>query len=71
MRVEQTETRSAERIHNSCAQCGEKLLVATWSERVDARCVRYLWCCDACGYQFETTVYLASTEPETTLRSAA
>ena len=43
-----------------CAQCGEHLFVPEWSEFVDARRVRYLWECEACGYAFETTVRVAA-----------
>jgi transcription elongation factor Elf1 len=43
-----------------CAQCGEHLFVPEWSEYVDARRVRYLWECEACGYAFETTVRVAA-----------
>jgi transcription elongation factor Elf1 len=39
-----------------CAQCGDHLYVPDWSELVDERRMRHLWTCDACGYQFETTV---------------
>jgi hypothetical protein len=38
----------------ACAQCGEALYMAAWSEHVDERRVRHLWECDACGYEFET-----------------
>ena len=41
-----------------CAQCGEALVAPTWSEHVSERCVRHLWECEACGYKFETAVYL-------------
>jgi ribosomal protein L37AE/L43A len=46
------------RYFNPCAQCGEMLLAPEWSEHVNERCVRHLWTCESCGYQFETTVYL-------------
>lgn len=39
-----------------CGQCGGHIFIPEWSELVDERRVRHLWCCDACGYQFETTV---------------
>lgn len=39
-----------------CAQCGDTLFAAAWSEYLDDRHVRHLWSCDACGYQFETLV---------------
>lgn len=45
---------------NRCAQCGEHLVMPEWSEHIDARRVRHLWECDACGYSFETTVVLAA-----------
>jgi ribosomal protein L37AE/L43A len=40
--------------HMACAQCGEPIHVAAWSEHVDERRVRHLWECEACGYAFET-----------------
>jgi transcription elongation factor Elf1 len=43
-----------------CAQCGEHLFVPEWSECVDARRVRHLWECEACGYTFETTIRFAA-----------
>lgn len=39
-----------------CAQCGNGLFMPEWSELVDARRVRHLWQCEACGCSFETTV---------------
>lgn len=42
----------------SCAQCGDVLVAPEWSEHVSDRCVRHLWLCDACGYEFETSVFL-------------
>ncbi len=45
--------------HNvPCAQCGDALVAPDWSEHVNERCVRHLWSCEACGYQFETSIYL-------------
>jgi ribosomal protein L37AE/L43A len=41
---------------NFCAQCGEPIYIAGWSEYVDDRRVRHLWNCEDCGYTFETTV---------------
>jgi hypothetical protein len=43
-----------------CAQCGEAIPGPEWSEHVSERCVRHVWSCDGCGYQFETAVYLAA-----------
>jgi hypothetical protein len=42
-----------------CEQCDALLTVPEWSERVNARCVRHLWSCSICGYQFEQSVYFA------------
>lgn len=39
-----------------CAQCGEMIFAASWSEYVSDRRVRHLWECDGCGYTFETEV---------------
>lgn len=41
---------------NNCPQCSEALLAPEWSEYLSERCVRHSWSCEACGYQFETTV---------------
>jgi hypothetical protein len=41
---------------NGCPQCSESLLAPDWSEYLSDRCVRHTWSCEACGYQFETTV---------------
>jgi len=43
----------------TCAQCGETIYMAAWSEHVDERRVRHLWECDACGYAFETLACFA------------
>jgi hypothetical protein len=42
----------------ACAQCGDPLVAPERSEHVNERCVRHLWSCEACGYEFETAVYL-------------
>ena len=39
-----------------CAQCGETLFAAEWSEYLDDCNIRHLWSCDDCGYRFETLV---------------
>src|SRR5262249_46479369 len=44
---------------NSCAQCSRKLLAPESIEQVSDRIIRYLWSCEVCGHQFETSVYLA------------
>jgi hypothetical protein len=43
-----------------CAQCGEQLYIPEWSEYLDDSRARHLWCCDACGYKFETLVRFAA-----------
>jgi C4-type Zn-finger protein len=45
---------------NSCPQCGDKLLAPEWSEHVNERCIRHFWSCEACGYEFESSVYLSA-----------
>jgi len=42
-----------------CEQCDGRLTVPEWSERVSEHCIRHLWACEACGYQFERSVYFA------------
>jgi ribosomal protein L37AE/L43A len=44
----------------ACAQCGKPIIGSEWSERVSERCVRDVWSCDLCGYEFETSVYMRS-----------
>lgn len=56
---------------NPCAQCGAPLIAATWSEHLSERCIRHVWECEACGYQFETTVYLRSDAATEQRRKAA
>jgi hypothetical protein len=46
----------AERI--PCAQCGAAIVAPTWSEHVNECRIRRFWECEACGYEFETIVYL-------------
>jgi hypothetical protein len=38
--------------------CSAYIIAATWSERVSERCVRNVWSCEACGFEFETAAYL-------------
>jgi transposase-like protein len=45
---------------NNCPQCSESLLAPDWSEYLNTRCVRHTWSCDACGYQFETSVFFSA-----------
>ena len=47
---------------NQCAQCGADIIAAAWSEHLSDSCVRNVWACDACGYQFEDTVFLSARE---------
>ncbi len=56
-----TNTAARERLvaysKNNCPQCSAWLLAPDWSEYLDERQVRHTWSCDACGYQFETSVF--------------
>ncbi len=41
-----------------CPNCGAYVIAAIWSEQVSERCVRNVWSCDVCEYEFETSAYL-------------
>jgi len=43
-----------------CAQCGSAIVALEWSEHRSERCVRNVWSCQACGYQFENTIYFSA-----------
>jgi hypothetical protein len=47
---------------NTCQQCQAWLLAPDWSEYLNERCVRHTWSCEACGYEFETTVFFSAAE---------
>jgi ribosomal protein L37AE/L43A len=47
---------------NQCAQCDAEIIAPEWSEHLSDYCVRNVWSCEACGYQFEDTVYLPARE---------
>jgi C4-type Zn-finger protein len=49
-------------LFSKCAQCGGHLIAPDWSEHLSDCCVRNLWSCEACGYQFEDTIYLSARE---------
>jgi ribosomal protein L37AE/L43A len=56
---------------NPCAQCGEPLIAARWSEHLNERCIRHVWECDVCGYRFETAVHLRADAAVEQRRRAA
>jgi hypothetical protein len=39
-----------------CAQCGTGLIAPEWSEYLSTGCVRNVWTCETCGYDFEDSV---------------
>jgi len=43
-----------------CAQCGAAIVASSWSEHVNERCVRNVWSCDTCGYEFETSTFFTA-----------
>ncbi len=45
-----------------CAQCGAAIIASSWSEHVNERCVRDVWTCDTCGYEFETSTVFRTPE---------
>ena len=44
---------------SECAHCHEDIIAPEWSEHLSDYCVRHVRSCEACGYQFEDTVYLS------------
>jgi ribosomal protein S27AE len=50
---------------NICPQCSGWLLAPEWSEHLNERSVRHTWSCNACGYNFETTVFFAAQDHAT------
>ena len=47
---------------NQCAQCGAVLIAPEWSEHFPDNRIRNVWSCEACGYEFEDTVYWSARE---------
>jgi hypothetical protein len=47
-----------------CAQCGLTITAPEWSELVDESRIRHLWSCEACDYEFETTVFYPMPQAE-------
>jgi ribosomal protein L37AE/L43A len=45
-----------------CPNCGEFLIATTWTERISERCVRNVWSCAGCGYEFETSAYYGAKQ---------
>jgi transcription elongation factor Elf1 len=43
----------------SCPRCGDALLAAESSVLVAHGHIRHAWCCDGCGYAFETAIRLS------------
>jgi hypothetical protein len=51
-----------------CAQCGGAIIAPEWSEHRSEFCIRNVWFCEACGYQFERTVYFSAPKIQPDLR---
>ena len=51
-----------------CAQCGGAIVAPEWSEHWSERCIRNVWSCEACGYQFEHMVYFSAPKIQPDLR---
>jgi ribosomal protein L37AE/L43A len=45
-----------------CPNCSAYIIAATWSERVSERCVRNVWSCESCSFEFETSAYFAAEQ---------
>jgi hypothetical protein len=44
---------------NHCAQCRAVIIAPEWSEHQSDYCIRHVWSCEVCGYQFEDMVHLS------------
>jgi ribosomal protein L37AE/L43A len=51
-----------------CPQCGTAIIAPEWSEHLFDRCVRNVWFCQTCGYQFEHNVYFSAPELQPELK---
>ncbi len=49
---------------NECPQCGADIITPEWSEHRSEHCIRNVWSCEVCGYQFEETLYLSARKLE-------
>jgi rubredoxin len=47
---------------HECPQCGADGIAPEWSELVSAHCVRNMWSCDICEFQFEERVCLSKSK---------
>jgi len=47
---------------SQCAQCRTVIIAPECSEHLSDHCVRNVWSCEDCGYQFEDTVYLSGRD---------
>ena len=45
---------------SECAFCGADMIAPESSEHVSDHCVRNVWLCEACGCEFEDTLYLSA-----------
>jgi rubredoxin len=55
-------TRLATPGNNHCPQCNASLMAPNWSEHLSERCVRHMWSCEVCDYEFETAVFFPAFE---------
>jgi hypothetical protein len=56
-------------VGSECPKCGADIVAPEWSGHVSAHCLRNVWSCEVCGYQFEDTVHLCSRELAAAARS--
>ena len=45
-----------------CPNCSAYIIAAAWSERVNDRCVRNVWSCEVCGFEFETAATFTESD---------
>jgi ribosomal protein L37AE/L43A len=45
-----------------CMQCAADMIAPISSEHLSDHCIRNMWSCEDCGYQFEDSIYLSARE---------
>jgi hypothetical protein len=43
-----------------CGQCGGDIIAPEWSEYLSTGAVRNIWTCEACGCDFEDSIYFSA-----------
>ena len=66
MRLQSATTRVAKRgwlnTMPCCPRCGDHLYASIAASLVDEKAIGHQWTCEACGYEFRTTVVIPARE---------